>query len=439
MGQIKFHLKNPKSKKETQIFFEFFHNYKRLRYYTGEYIVPLAWDFKENRPYKGIKFPYNQEIALQLSKYEYVLKNLVSDFTRNKVDITPDLLRKHLDTEFKIVSSNNQGSNMVLMTFTKYIESYISDCESGKRLTPKGTRYKGWTLKGYKTLLYHLDLYSKSRRKKIDFADITIDFYDDILQYFQDNDYAQNTIGKHLKNIKVLMAASFEDGIHNNQEFKRKRFKVVSEESKNIYLTEEELDRMYNLDLSKNPRLERVRDLFIIASYTGLRFADLVALNETNFYIEGGKYYIKTITQKTNIEVMVPLKKRAIEVFHKYDQTLPRSVANQNMNKYLKEIGQLAQINTKESKPITKGGRIQLKTYEKWMLITTHTARRSAATNMFLAGFRAQEIMKITGHKTEKSFMKYIKNSPEENAFKMAQNSYFAKEYENESNLRIVG
>ena len=441
MGQIKFHLKNPKSEKETQIYFEFFYNYQRLRYYTGEYIHPKAWNIKEHKPFSGIKYPYNQEITVQLSKYEYFLMNLVSDLKRKRIEITPALLRTHLDQEFKAIAggSDTAERGKDKMTLIRFIEQYIDECIAGRRLTPKGTRYEKWTIKGYKTLLFHLDLYSKDRRKKVDFADITMDFYDDFLQYFQNNDYAQNTIGKHIKNLRVIMGAALEDGIHNNQEFKRKRFKVVSEESKNIYLNEVELERIYSLDLSENKKLEQVRDLFMVAAYTALRYADLAALTKSNFYTEDGAHFIKTITQKTKAEVMVPLKKTVVNIFQKYDQSLPRTLSNQKMNEYLKEIGKLAQINTTETKAITKGGRYQLITFEKWRLITTHTARRSAATNFFLAGFRAQEIMKITGHTTEKSFMKYIKMSSEDNAFKMAKKDYFTKDYEPVSHLRIVG
>ena len=53
---------------------------------------------------------------------------------------------------------------------------------------------------------------------------------------------------------------------------------------------------------------------------------------------------------------------------------------------------------------------------EKWEAVSSHTARRSAATNMFKAGIPSISIMKITGHKTETQFMKYIKVSKEENA-----------------------
>jgi integrase len=91
------------------------------------------------------------------------------------------------------------------------------------------------------------------------------------------------------------------------------------------------------------------------------------------------------------------------------------------MNSYLKEIGELVGIDEKTTRTFTKGGLKASQLYKKFELITTHTARRSFATNLYKAGFPSLSIMKITGHKTETSFMKYIKISHEENANKLLE------------------
>lgn len=63
---------------------------------------------------------------------------------------------------------------------------------------------------------------------------------------------------------------------------------------------------------------------------------------------------------------------------------------------------------------------------QKCELVKTHTARRSGATNMYLAGIPTIAIMKITGHKTEKEFMKYIKITEEQTAMELMNHPYFA-------------
>jgi integrase len=95
------------------------------------------------------------------------------------------------------------------------------------------------------------------------------------------------------------------------------------------------------------------------------------------------------------------------------------------MNDYLKELGKLAEIREAVLITSTKGKEQQTIVYEKWQLITTHTARRSFATNAYLQNVPSISIMKITGHKTEKNFLKYIKISQEDNANKLISHPFF--------------
>ena len=95
---------------------------------------------------------------------------------------------------------------------------------------------------------------------------------------------------------------------------------------------------------------------------------------------------------------------------------MPDAFSSQKMNEYLKNIGSLAEIKDNLETSITKAGERVKTCYKKYELITTHTARRSFATNLYLDGFPAISIMKITGHKTERAFLKYIKITPEQNA-----------------------
>ena len=91
------------------------------------------------------------------------------------------------------------------------------------------------------------------------------------------------------------------------------------------------------------------------------------------------------------------------------------------MNEYVKEVCKLAGIDKIESETMTKGGKRITVNYPKYELITTHTARRSFATNQYLAGLPTLTIMKITGHRTETAFMQYIKITPKEHAQKLKE------------------
>src|SRR5690606_37209933 len=100
----------------------------------------------------------------------------------------------------------------------------------------------------------------------------------------------------------------------------------------------------------------------------------------------------------------------------KYEYNLPHVISNQKLNVYLKELGELVGFDEIISITKTVGGMASHKSYKKFELLTTHTARRSLATNQYLRAIPSRLIMMITGHKTEKSFLKYIKVSAEQEA-----------------------
>ena len=96
---------------------------------------------------------------------------------------------------------------------------------------------------------------------------------------------------------------------------------------------------------------------------------------------------------------------------------LPVCPTNQEFNRTLKELGQrIPELNVPFSKQITRNRRITVEETLKWQKLMTHTARRSFCTNMYLMGVPVPTIMAISGHKTQKSFMTYIKATGEEHA-----------------------
>lgn len=112
-------------------------------------------------------------------------------------------------------------------------------------------------------------------------------------------------------------------------------------------------------------------------------------------------------------------------ILDKYNGIIPRAISNQKMNTYLKELGEIAGIDKKTIIKRTSGKKIIETILPKYKLISTHTARRSFATNAFLNNVPTISIMKITGHRTEKAFMKYIKVSQERNAEQLSNHPFF--------------
>ncbi len=300
------------------------------------------------------------------------------------------------------------------MTLFEFFQSVIDNLDHRiNQKTDKQISYQ--SKREFHVTFGYLKEYAKSRGKKIDFKDIDLDFYNDFIKYLKSRNLAQNTIGKKIRFLKIVLNQATDRGINTNLAFKSKRFKAIAEETDNIYLSLSELDKIQNLDLSNKPKLDRVRDLFLIGCWTGLRFSDWHKVRPEN--IENG--FITLKQQKTNKPVVIPIHPPVENILNKYEGNLPRPISNQKFNEYLKEVARMTDFKEAITKQFTRGGKLETTIKPKWQMISTHTARRSFATNMYKAGIPSITIMAVTGHRTESAFLKYIKVTPQEHAEKM--------------------
>lgn len=235
------------------------------------------------------------------------------------------------------------------------------------------------------------------------------------------NAYRQSTIHNFIQKTVSMLNKAYRMGYDTDLEGFRE-LHIFHEECEAIYLTVEELDRINRLSLKRE--LAQVRDLFLIGCCTALRYSDYSCLSKENFQDDGN---ITITTKKTNTKVLIPahyLIKEVIDrnggyVFFKYLHSA------QNFNMRVKIICKKAGINDKILVERTEGFKRIRKTYKKYELVSSHTARRSAATNMYLAGIATFRIMLVTGHKTESAFFRYIRIRRQENATHLQQHPYF--------------
>jgi site-specific recombinase XerD len=299
----------------------------------------------------------------------------------------------------------------------EYIETFISDSESGSRLND-GKRIAYRTIQRYRTTQKLLHEFKDLTGYKIAFNSIDKDFIDAFNSFMaKDKNYSVATMGKHVQTFKSFLTEATEDGINTNQKFKGKSFATKSTVKDSIALKESELKTMFALDLSKNERLEKVRDLFVVGSWTGLRFSDFTDIKPENIKKDKNGYFIEKIQFKTKDKVVIPLNNTVLAILKKYGNQLPQAISNQKFNDYIKEVALLVpQLHEVHERSITKGGKETTESNPKYELISSHTARRSFATNAYERGVPTLSIMAITSHKTEKSFMAYIKTDKEKHS-----------------------
>ena len=434
---IQFALRNSKGEGLTAINLKAYHRdfnrEGRLLYSTGERIVKAYFDPSTQRPkdkrsLKGLTMNERLEldrITQKLNEIENEVIKLYSYLASHKLPISDQRFRQELDKSFRKETKVNSPQTV---TFNSFLKNFIADIKEGNRLTNEGKRYEIDSVKSYLSFQVQFDLYQTKRRKKIDFEDITMDFYNDFLLFLTQKGYMTNTIGKNISRIKKLMDVAREEGLHKNMEYQRRAFKALEVESDSIALSDQEVSTLFNLTFEEKPHLELYRDIFLIGCYTAQRVSDYNRIQPE--YIRTtpkGTRVVQIVQKKTGQPVEIPIRPELEVILKKYDYRPPK-VYEQKLNKHLKEIGKLAGFTDMVEITTYKGGQRFSTLSPKYELIKSHTARRTGATNMVRAGLNTIEVMKITGHKEESTFAKYVKLGREEVADMLGSHEYFNKQ-----------
>ncbi|HPR74190.1 MAG TPA: site-specific integrase [Bacteroidales bacterium] len=396
---------------------------KDFRRPTSFKVPPEYWDpkkqgFKSRVIYTDV---FTEKMRAELSD---TFKEFKQYLQMKAVTGSREMSNSHLQT--LIDKFDNLKTGHVPETLNSYIEKYIKEIEKGERLTDtKKSLFSPHTIKAYRSFQTQFKNYQKGRKRSLNFDDITIDFYDDFINFFYDKGYSPNSVGKMIKILKIMMRQAREDGHHHNGEFERKKFKVITVPTHEVYLTEDEMQRLYNLKLHNHKPYELARDVFLVGCYTAQRFSDYSRIRLSDIRENGGSKVIELTQQKTGERVIIPCKAELIHVLKRIGNN-PPPVWEQKVNKYIKTVAWAAKIKDKVTKETLKGGLKTTTQEEKYKLIKTHTARRTGCTLMYLQkGIPVHDIMKISGHKTEREFLKYIRVSQEETAQRLATHSYF--------------
>ena len=336
--------------------------------------------------------------------------------------LTPDYVKSTIRFIIHRLQNNEveqqEKANITpLAYFAKYVENMHH------KIDPRTKRYiSERTQTHHRTILKRIKTFMEEKHLRDDFSIFDERFEQLFMDWaYSSKNYRQNTIPATFSVLKVWLNAAKAEKLIESEAYKK--YVSKSTDVDNIYLTKEEIERMYRLDIPSliskgeidaKSQIEITRDLFVIGCWTGLRRSDLNRLEKALFDLKNET--ITIITEKTGEKVAIPMHQFIKELYHKYNGKFPKLTDKASTNKHLQEIGRHAKIDDDVMIKENRGGRIESHIFKKYQLIKMHTARRSFATNLYIDGAPMISIMKLTGHTTELNFLKYIKITKEENA-----------------------
>lgn len=408
-GRPRFNLKN-KTKEKTLICLVYWLNGKRIVFSTGISIEPKNWNDKNMRARTGGRFLDGQIINDNLSRIEEAARTVDREF-RVKGE-------KPTQEQFKAGLANKLagGRPEAEMTFNDFLERFILE----RAALPN---YSKATIQVYRTTQNHYLRFVRGR--VIEFRDLTQEHLEQFVNDLRKRGLGDNTTHKFISTLRAIIREASRKGLTASPTFNIRDANLTRRESDSVYLNEKELATLKEIDLSGNERLAKVRDLFIIGAYTGLRFSDFTNIKPENIQTIDGNRILSIPVIKTQDRVEIPIHKFVDDIILKNEGYPPGKISSQKFNQYIKELCEQVGFTDAIVIRTFHGGQMKIASIPKYQLVSSHTARRSFATNAYKAGINNIAIMKITGHKQVTTFMKYIKISKIENAIELSNHSFF--------------
>jgi integrase len=377
----------------------------RIQMSAGLSLATSLFDFKKGKAKRSAANAF--EINQYLDNISQELKNYYTVLKASHESVTKEMLKNKLKSIVKPDSSNAADTSI---SFFSHYNNFIEE----RRNNPK---FNYRTIQSYVTTKKHLENFSKDSGYNVTFVNLNEEFADKFVVYLTNVvGRVNNSADSILKTLKIFLNYAVEKGISTDLRFKKvfgdvsRSFKLKTE-SQSVALTMEEIDKLEKVKLSSK-KLNQIRDLFLIQIYTCTRYSDLNNLKPENILMDEG--LIKIYQLKTADPTIIPLSQKLRIILQKYDRFKLPKYSNQKFNDYIKEVCKLAGIDTKIE--ITKyyGKKRVNETYEKWQLISSHTARRTNITVSLKKNVLPEMVMQISGHKNRSAFQKYVKISQSE-------------------------
>jgi integrase len=440
MGTIRFELRKDKIDKDGKSPIRIIYQIKsdRKYYSTGEKVPESNWNEKDQEAVYFKIDEHGKKVKGELMDLDVKkINNALKDLKRDIEKIEERFEANGVVYDVEMIISELQGSKLPIVKkdasskeLFAFIDKYINDHEL--------TRVKG-SLSVYRSLKGHLQGYEQKTGKAVTFDKIDYSFFQGFQNYLvgltkKEKDQKTGkektvralnniTIAKQLSTLKTFLNYAKAQGIEVSNKYAS--FKIKRENDLEVIaLTRKEFDALYNMDLSKRPAWDQVRDVFIFSCATGLRYSDLNQLRREHIKEE----HIDLTAIKTSHKTKIPLNPYSKAILKKYAKNpkpLP-VISNQRSNEHLEKICDWAGLNEPVEIVRKYGAHREEISYKKYQLIRMHCGRKTFASLSLEAGMPAEYVMKIGGWKDYKSFKRYM-NLTDESTMKAMSQAWGAK------------
>ena len=403
----RFYLKEPKSKKPSQLIFITRIEGRIYKLAINAKVYPAQWNRALQKAYISpiLTTADNENNAIVNQKIEEVkglfalFKSYLCNIETANTELITQLFNSTMRKPKKQEASNSKIDNIIKV---------IHDAVYNDATLSKGTA-DNYLNKGIPALEFYLSHLKKDEKKKVDSFDyFTTEFFNGFGQYIYDNythddgkTYTISTINSILKYAKsaVVLCARTKQYL-TEQHIASLKVRHFTDKSapNHIALRDDEVMLLYNYK-PKSELDEKVRDIFLLECTFGHRIADILRLDERIEEI-GGKYYItispkKTPQKRVEVGIVFYIAKRIL--IDKYHCQLP-SVSKDAINKNIKRIAQEAGIKGEELQSYHYQGENQPQETKRprYECISTHTGRRTFISMLVARGWNYEQISKFT-------------------------------------------
>ncbi|MEG2791861.1 MAG: phage integrase SAM-like domain-containing protein, partial [Odoribacter sp.] len=328
----------------------------------------------------------------------------------NEVFARYELLEKRIPTSNEVRELFNDMSgrksifeNEIIMV-EKAFDEYISTIGEQNNWSES-------TYKKNRTIKKH---FLESNSVNISFPEINEESIQRFINHLTKKNLRNTTIAKDYSFVRWFLGWAYNKGYYTGNVHKtfKPRLKGVDGNSKEIiYLSLSELEKIRKCNIPAIKKyLVHTRDVFLFCCYTSLRYSDVATLRHAD--VKDG--FIQIVTQKTTDGLKIELNKYAQGIIDKYKDKYFKNglilpvVSNQKMNEYLKELGQLAELNDLTRIVYYQGSKRFDEYYPKWQLLTTHCARRTFVVTALQLGIPVEVIIRWTGHSDYDAMKPYV-------------------------------